>query len=131
FAVAGNLDEVMLVIGHELGHVLSPTLSNGRAEEAKAFAFEMAWANAIFTNDIAGLQSSINEAALSMKPAQNGLHDLAFASRWDRVRMLYGAGRHAAGAAAELLQPERLEDHYGCRVRAFGNGPDAHYLPVI
>ncbi len=79
FAVAGNLDEVMLVVGHELGHVLSPTLSSGQAEEAKAFAFEMAWANAIFTNDIAGLRSSINEAALSMKPAQNGLHDLAFA----------------------------------------------------
>lgn len=79
FAVAGNLDEVMLVIGHELGHVLSPTLSNGQAEEAKAFAFEMAWANAIFTHDIACLRSSINETALSMKPAQNGLHDLAFA----------------------------------------------------
>lgn len=79
FAVAGNLDELMLVIGHELGHVLSPTLSNGQAEEAKAFAFEMAWANAIFTHDIAGLRGSVNEAALSMKPAQNGLHDLAFA----------------------------------------------------
>ena len=59
------------------------------------------------------------------------LHDLAFASRCDRVLMLYGDGRHAAGAAAELLQPERLEDLYGCRVRAFGSGPDAHFLPVI
>ena len=59
------------------------------------------------------------------------LHDLAFASRCDRVLMLYGDGRHAAGAAAELLQPRRLEELYGCRVRAFGSGPDAHFLPVI
>jgi iron complex transport system ATP-binding protein len=59
------------------------------------------------------------------------LHDLAFASRCDRVLMLYGDGRHAAGAAADLLQPERLEELYGCRVRAFGSGPDAHFLPVI
>ena len=79
FAVAGSLDEVMLVIGHELGHVLSPALNNQQAEEAKAFAFEMAWAQAIFEEDIGGLQQSINQAALSIKPAQNGLHDLAFA----------------------------------------------------
>ena len=79
FVVAGNLDEVMLVIGHELGHVLTLPMANGQAEEAKAFAFEMAWASAIFLHDIAGLRSSINEAALSMKPAQNGLHDIAFA----------------------------------------------------
>lgn len=79
FAAAGSLDEVMLVIGHELGHVLSPALSNGRSEEAKAFAFEMAWAQAIFEHNTGGLRQSINSAALSMKPAQNGLHDLAFA----------------------------------------------------
>ncbi len=79
FAVAGNLDEVMLVIGHELGHVLTPAISSQKAEEAKAFAFEMAWAQTIFLHDIAGLRNSINSAALNMKPAQNGLHDLAFA----------------------------------------------------
>jgi len=46
------------------------------------------------------------------------LHDLAFCQPLrNRVLMLYGDGRHAAGAA-ELLQPERLEDLYGCRVRA-------------
>ena len=79
FAVAGTLDEVMLVIGHELGHVISPALQDGRAEEAKAFAFEMAWAMSVFEHDIAGLRMSINAAALAMKPAQNGLHDSAFA----------------------------------------------------
>jgi len=79
FAVSGSLDELMLVIGHELGHVLSPALGDPHAEEAKAFAFESAWANAIFTRDIGGLRMNINAAALSMMPAQNGLHDLAFA----------------------------------------------------
>ncbi len=79
FAVAGNLDEVMLVIGHELGHILSPALSDRKAEEAKAFAFESAWAAAIFENDVGGLRNSINAAALSMLPAQNGLHNIAFA----------------------------------------------------
>lgn len=79
FAVAGSLDEVMLVIGHELGHVLTPALGSQKAEEAKAFAFEMAWAHAIFEHDIARLRNSINAAAVNMKPAANGLHDLAFA----------------------------------------------------
>jgi iron complex transport system ATP-binding protein len=59
------------------------------------------------------------------------LHDLTFAGRCDRVLMLYGDGRFAAGTAAELLQPAPLEDLYGCRVRAFGDGPDAHFIPVI
>ena len=59
------------------------------------------------------------------------LHDLTFAGRCDRVLMLYGDGRYAAGAASTLLQPERIEDLYGCRVRAFGSGPDAHFIPVI
>lgn len=58
------------------------------------------------------------------------LHDLTFAARCDRVLMLYGDGRHAAGSASELLQPARLEELYGCRVRAFGSGSDAHLIPV-
>jgi hypothetical protein len=79
FAVSGNLDEVMLTIGHELGHVNSPSLPDSHSEEAKAFSFEMAWAQAIFLHDIAGLRNSINRAAVELKPAGNGLHDLAFA----------------------------------------------------
>jgi len=78
FAVSGSLDEVMLTLGHEIGHVLTPQLPDGHKEETKAFAFEMAWAQSIFHNNIAGLRSSINAAAIAMKPAKNGLHDLAF-----------------------------------------------------
>ncbi|MBI2664288.1 hypothetical protein HYX10_03005 [Candidatus Woesearchaeota archaeon] len=76
FAAAGNMDEVMLTIGHELGHVIRKQARTAQEEEAKAFAFEAAWAKAIFEHDIAGLRNSINAAALS--PAKNGLHDTAF-----------------------------------------------------
>ncbi len=59
------------------------------------------------------------------------LHDLAFAGRCDRALLLYGDGRFETGAASSLLQPDRLERLYGCRVRAFGTGADAHFIPVI
>ncbi len=59
------------------------------------------------------------------------LHDLTFAGRCDRVLMLHGDGCYATGTAAALLQPQRLEELYGCRVRSFGAGPDAHFIPVI
>ena len=59
------------------------------------------------------------------------LHDLAFAGRCDRILMLYGDGRHATDTAAEVLQPARLAELYGCRIRAFGEGADTHFIPVI
>jgi iron complex transport system ATP-binding protein len=67
----------------------------------------------------------------SGKAAVMVLHDLTFAGRCDRILMMYGDGRYAAGAAAELLEAERLANLYGCRVRAFGVGADAHFIPVI
>jgi hypothetical protein len=75
FILQNNLDKMMLVIGHEIGHVLSHRLNNPHNEEAKAFAFELAWAKVIKENNIANLQDSIN---LNLKPARNGLHDVAF-----------------------------------------------------
>ena len=59
------------------------------------------------------------------------LHDLTFAAGCDRILMLYGDGRHAAGSAAELPQPARLSELYGCGIRAYGEGADAHFIPVI
>ena len=67
------LDSLMLTIGHEIGHVLSPTLVNAHDEEAKAHAFSLAWMNTIRDHNIADLKANI-----SPNPANNGLHDVAF-----------------------------------------------------
>ncbi len=74
FVRATALDHVMLTVGHEVGHVLTPTLRSEHDEEAKAFAFSLAWMNAIRKENIAGIGSHILP-----EPAQNGLHDRAFA----------------------------------------------------
>ncbi len=58
------------------------------------------------------------------------LHDLAFAGRCDKVLLLYGDGRTAAGSASELLQPATLEALYGCRFVAFGEGAERHFLVI-
>lgn len=68
-----NLDSVLLTLGHEIGHVLSPTLPNAQDEEAKAHAFSLAWMETIRDNNIGGLLPNIR-----LNPAKNGLHDVAF-----------------------------------------------------
>jgi len=69
---ADHLDSVLLTIGHEIGHVLSPTLPNPQDEEAKAHAFSIAWMETIREHNIAGLTPNIR-----LNPAHNGLHDVA------------------------------------------------------
>lgn len=74
FVRAAPLDRLMLTVGHEIGHVLTQSLGNAHDEEAKAFAFSLAWMDAIKQHNIAGIGSNILPA-----PAENGLHDRAFA----------------------------------------------------
>jgi len=73
FVRKNHLDHLMLTLGHEIGHVMSKTLLDDRDEEAKAFAFSVAWMKTIKENNIAGLAGSIMP-----NPARNGLHDVAF-----------------------------------------------------
>jgi hypothetical protein len=73
FVRQGELDRVMVVLGHEIGHSLSEPLKDKHAEEAKAFAFELAWLKTIKEHNIAGLGESIRLE----QPAANGLHDKA------------------------------------------------------
>ncbi len=73
FVRNGPLARVLLTFGHELGHVLTPTLSNQHDEEAKAFAFSFAWMDIIKQHNIANLK----DAFIEERPALNGLHDLA------------------------------------------------------
>jgi len=77
FVRENNLDSLMLVIGHEIGHVLTETLPNKHDEEAKAFAFSIEWAKTIKGHNIAGLGLSIKDE-IDFNPAKNGLHDIAF-----------------------------------------------------
>ncbi len=77
FVRENNLDELMIVIGHEIGHVLTDTLPNKHDEEAKAFAFSIEWARTIKKHNVAGLGLSIKEET-EFDPARNGLHDIAF-----------------------------------------------------
>jgi hypothetical protein len=73
FVRRDTLDRLLLTLGHELGHILSPTLPDARDEEAKAFAFSIAWMQAIRKHDIAGLAGTVTNP---LRPAENGLHDI-------------------------------------------------------
>ena len=94
FVKQEHLDKLMLTIGHEIGHVMSFTLNDSRDEEAKAFAFSLAWMKMIVENNIAGLKSCINPS-----PARNGLHNVAF----DFVESLINKGRKAIEVFNDLV----------------------------
>lgn len=75
FVLEGSMGRVMLTLGHEIGHVLTRTLPDPVDEEAKAYAFSLAWIKIIQEHNIAGLQ----DALITEVPAVNGLHNVAFA----------------------------------------------------
>ena len=52
---------------------MNPTLPDNRDEEAKAFAFSIAWMDTIKKHNIAGIGN-----AVLPNPARNGLHDVAY-----------------------------------------------------
>lgn len=83
FVKRGELAHVMLTLGHEIGHALTPTLQDPRDEEAKAFAFSLAWMETIREHNIAGLR-----VAIQPNPAKNGLHNVAFNFVIDTVKRL-------------------------------------------
>ncbi len=88
------LDRMMLTVGHEIGHVMSLTLPDKRDEEAKAFAFSLAWMQKIVDNNIAGLKQCINPS-----PAKNGLHNVAY----EFVVSLLEAGMKAMNVFKDLV----------------------------
>jgi len=89
FVKQDHLDALMMVLGHEIGHVFTPTLGNRHDEEAKAFSFAEAWASCIKTHNIGNLAACI-KGEQDWQPAANGLHDVAF----HFVRSLLGKGMH-------------------------------------
>ena len=80
--VSGSLASVMLTMGHELGHVFTPTLGEAWLEEAKAYAVSFAWMEIVRRFDIAGLGSAFVE----YMPAMNGVHDKGYAYVMKKVR---------------------------------------------
>ncbi len=76
-----HLDRLLITLGHEIGHAMSLTLPDEHDEEAKAFAFSLAWMDTIVLHNIGGLSSAVNP-----RPAQNGLHNVAFDFVIGRVR---------------------------------------------
>ncbi|MEK6951337.1 MAG: hypothetical protein AABX13_06465 [Nanoarchaeota archaeon] len=96
FILNDSLARVMLTIGHELGHVLTPTLNSPHDEEAKAYAFSLEWMKVIKEDDIAGL----GDAFVTERPAENGLHNVAF----EFVERMLNAGKRAWTIYRELIQ---------------------------
>ena len=96
FVLESELDRLMLTVGHEIGHVMSKPLATLHDEEAKAFAFSIAWINTIVENNIANLEQSF---VINEKPARNGVHDVAF----DFVQQLIRAGKDAINVFRELV----------------------------
>ena len=96
FVLNDSLGRIMLTIGHELGHVLTATLDSKHDEEAKAYAFSLAWMNVIKEHDIAGL----GDALMLENPAQNGLHDVAF----EFIHMLLKEGKTVVQIYQGLIQ---------------------------
>ena len=99
FVKETNLDALMLTIGHEIGHVLTERLPDARDEEAKAFAFELAWMNKIKEYNIANLA---NQFVASITPANNGLHNVAF----DFVLNMLRHGQKAIDVFTDLFTGE-------------------------
>lgn len=95
FVRKGEMDKIMLTIGHELGHVLTRQLEDKRDEEAKAFAFSIAWMRKIKELNIANLATAIQLD----RPARNGLHDVAL----DFVLKLTQEGREAFDIYLDLI----------------------------
>lgn len=98
FILNDSLGRVMLTIGHELGHVLSPTLPNAHDEEAKAYAFSLLWMKIIKEKNIANLSAAI----ITERPAENGLHNVSF----QFVQNLIFNGKEERGVYLELMQKE-------------------------
>jgi len=95
FILNDTLGRVMLTIGHELGHVLTKTLSNPHEEEAKAYAFSLLWMKVIQEHDIADL----GEAIITERPAENGLHNVSFGF----VHDLLAQGKEAEEIYEEII----------------------------
>ncbi|MBU0461272.1 MAG: hypothetical protein KJ574_01660 [Nanoarchaeota archaeon] len=99
FVKENNMDALMLTIGHEIGHVMTAKLPDPRDEEAKAFAFELAWMDTLKEHNIANLA---DQFVAFIEPAKNGLHNVAF----EFVISMLKRGKQALDVFKELFTRE-------------------------
>jgi hypothetical protein len=108
FVKRGDLAHTLLTLGHEIGHAVSAPLPDIRNEEAKAFAFSLAWMDTIREHNIASLKTAIHP-----RPAENGVHNVAF----NFVASLARAGNNMLQTFLSLARSELripiTEDTYG------------------
>jgi len=109
FVKEDELANIMLTIGHELGHAQSPPLKDIIEEEAKAFAFSMAFMNTIREHNIADLKNAIVEQL----PAKNGVHNVGFDIVADKVRCGMNAFDVFKDLAYKSLNTRMTEGLYG------------------
>jgi len=81
FIKSGPKDQIMMTIGHELGHISSPILPDIRDEEAKAYAFSLAWMQVMREHRIGDLKPQI-----WLSGAKNGIHNVALDAVLDASR---------------------------------------------
>ena len=79
-----HLDILFVVLGHEIGHVLSKQMEPIEREEAKAYAFQLAWVEAIVSFDILGLKNSINPN--EWRPPKDSEHEKALEFVTGKIR---------------------------------------------
>jgi hypothetical protein len=79
YVLHDSLLNMMLTLGHEIGHILTAPRQNRITEEAKAYSFEIMWLSRMKDNNILELGHIIDLSRLGT-PAANGIHDVAF--RW-------------------------------------------------
>jgi hypothetical protein len=94
FVLQAPLDELMVTLGHEIGHLLAKSASSEVDEEAKAFAFSVAWIQAIKERDIGGLGKNL----VVPTPARNNIHDKA----WEFVQQMLKSGENPIGLFYQL-----------------------------
>ncbi|MBW2967397.1 hypothetical protein KY362_02825 [Candidatus Woesearchaeota archaeon] len=104
FVRQNHLDALMLTMGHEIGHVLTAQLPSAVDEEAKAFAFELAWVKCIVENNIGGLAGNFD---VDFMPANNGLHDKAFGF----VQNLVSKGKEAMDVFRQVVVGNLTVNH--------------------
>lgn len=76
FVLRDTLEQTLLTLGHEIGHILTPPAVNALTEEAKAYAFEILFLEAMQRRNTKGIKDRIDLSALGT-PAANGVHNVA------------------------------------------------------